>query len=49
VSGETTPLHTGTTTLPTKPFEKFVFGRGISGRRQRAGNQDKKAVPVATA
>ena len=31
VSDETGPLHDGTTTLPSTPTEKFVFGRGISG------------------
>jgi Purple acid Phosphatase, N-terminal domain/Calcineurin-like phosphoesterase len=31
VSDETGPLHDGTTTLPTTPYETFVFGRGISG------------------
>jgi alkaline phosphatase D len=39
VSDETGPLHTGSTTLPTTPFETFVFGRGISDRgwaRQQA-------------
>ncbi|HXW46129.1 MAG TPA: metallophosphoesterase family protein [Streptosporangiaceae bacterium] len=30
VSDETGLLHTGTTTLPTTPYETFVFGRGIS-------------------
>src|SRR6202044_1870831 len=27
VTDETGPLHTGTTTLPSTPFETFVFGR----------------------
>jgi Purple acid Phosphatase, N-terminal domain/Calcineurin-like phosphoesterase len=46
VSGETTPLHSGTTTLPTTPFETFVFGRGISG--QRGHGHDRVEKPVAT-
>jgi hypothetical protein len=46
VSGETTPLHNGTTTLPTTPFETFVFGRGISG--QRGHGHDRVEKPVAT-
>jgi alkaline phosphatase D len=29
VSNEAGPAHDGTTTLPTKPFEKFVFGRRV--------------------
>jgi hypothetical protein len=46
VSGETTPLHNGTTTLPTTPFETFVFGRGISG--QRGHGHDLAEKPAAT-
>ena len=30
VSNESGPAHDGTTTMPTTPYEKFVFGRGIS-------------------
>ena len=30
VSNEAGPAHDGTTTLPTTPFETFVFGRGIA-------------------
>ncbi len=29
VSNEAGSAHDGTTTLPTKPFETFVFGRGV--------------------
>jgi Purple acid Phosphatase, N-terminal domain/Calcineurin-like phosphoesterase len=47
VSDETGPLHTGTTTLPTTPFETFVFGRGISGQPGQ-GHHDKERV-AATA
>jgi len=31
VSNEAGSAHDGTTTLPTTPFETFVFGRGLSG------------------
>jgi hypothetical protein len=31
VSNEAGTAHDGTTTLPTTPFETFVFGRGIAG------------------
>lgn len=30
VSNETGSLHNGTTTLPTAPFEMFIFGRGLA-------------------
>ena len=29
VTNEAGPAHDGTTILPTKPFEKFVFGRKV--------------------
>jgi hypothetical protein len=29
VTNEAGTAHDGTTTLPTKPFETFVFGRGV--------------------
>ena len=45
VSDETGPLHTGTTTLPTTPYETFVFGRGISG----TGRQHQAAPAPAAA
>ncbi len=32
VSNRAGPLHDGTTTLPDKPYETVVFGRGISRR-----------------
>ena len=32
VSNEAGTAHDGTTTLPTTPFETFVFGRGIAPR-----------------
>lgn len=32
VSNRAGPLHDGTTTLPDKPYETVVFGRGICGR-----------------
>jgi hypothetical protein len=32
VTNRGTPLHDGTTTLPEKPYETVVFGRGISRR-----------------
>ncbi len=34
VSNGAGPLHDGTTTLPDKPYETVVFGRGISCRRE---------------
>jgi hypothetical protein len=33
VTDEATPQHDGTTTLPTTPFEKFIFGRGLGARK----------------
>ena len=39
VSNEAGSAHDGTTTLPSTPFEKFVFGRGISGRQHGGGHQ----------
>jgi hypothetical protein len=42
VSDETGPLHTGTTTLPTAPFETFIFGRGISGEPGHRGHGAKE-------
>ncbi len=44
VSGETGPLHTGTTTLPSTPFETFAFGRGIARRRPAPGNREQKVL-----
>ena len=41
VSDETGPLHDGTTTLPSTPTEKFVFGRGISGGGKGHGHATK--------
>jgi hypothetical protein len=45
VSDENGPLHTGTTTLPSTPYEKFVFGRGIS---RQGWQQDRDARPLTT-
>jgi hypothetical protein len=45
VSDETGPLHTGTTTLPSTPYEKFVFGRGIS---RQGWQQERDARPLTT-
>jgi hypothetical protein len=40
VSNEAGSAHDGTTTLPSTPFETFVFGRGISRRHhQHEGRQ----------
>jgi hypothetical protein len=36
VTNESSPQHDGTTTLPTTPYEKFVFGRGVSKRHHHA-------------
>ena len=44
VSNEASPAHDGTTTLPTTPFETFVFGRGISGERSGAASGNKTAL-----
>jgi hypothetical protein len=44
VSGERSPLHTGTTTLPTTPFETFVFGRGIARRRRAPRSREHKVL-----
>ena len=44
VSGETSPLHTGTTTLPTTPFETFVFGRGFARRRRAPGSREQQVL-----
>ena len=46
VSNESGPAHDGTTTLPTTPFEKFVFGRGISGGGN--GNGHGATKPLST-
>jgi Purple acid Phosphatase, N-terminal domain/Calcineurin-like phosphoesterase len=35
VTDEATPQHDGPTTLPTTPYEKFVFGRGLGARKRR--------------
>jgi hypothetical protein len=35
VSNDAGTLHDGTTTLPSTPYEKFVFGRGISRQGQK--------------
>ena len=47
VSNEAGSAHDGTTTLPTTPFETFVFGRGISGRQHP--KRDEEAARAATA
>jgi alkaline phosphatase D len=51
VSDETGTLHTGTTTLPTTPYETFVFGRGISGtgRQHQAAPASAAAASAPTA
>jgi hypothetical protein len=46
VSNEAGTAHDGTTTLPTTPFETFVFGRGVRhhhsrGRRDELVLQDR--------
>jgi hypothetical protein len=48
VNDETGPLHTGTTTLPTTPFETFVFGRGIS-RQGWSRDHGEKELTTTTA
>jgi len=42
VSNEAGSAHDGTTTLPTTPFETFVFGRGLAGKHGHA------QAPLAT-
>lgn len=40
--------HDGTTTLPSTPFETFVFGRGIAGRHGHGHHGDRLgARPLA--
>jgi hypothetical protein len=43
VSNRAGPLHDGTTTLPEKPYETVVFGRGIS-RRPGCGAREFSAT-----
>ena len=43
VSNEAGPPHDGTTTLPTTPFETFVFGRGIA-HRHHAGHHGARTL-----
>ena len=43
VSNEAGTAHDGTTTLPTTPFETFVFGRGIA-RGHRPGHHDDRTL-----
>ena len=45
VSNEAGSAHDGTTTLPTTPFETFVFGRGLSAK----GGHGKKPLTATTA
>jgi hypothetical protein len=49
VSGEATPAHDGTTTLPTTPVETFVFGRQLSrpGGPGRGHRHGERAKPIA--
>ncbi len=50
VSDEAGSAHDGTTTLPTTPFETFVFGRGLSGKHgDTEHGHDKKPVATTTA
>jgi Purple acid Phosphatase, N-terminal domain/Calcineurin-like phosphoesterase len=44
VTNEAGSAHDGTTTLPTTPFETFVFGRGIRRFSRGAAGQDEPAV-----
>jgi hypothetical protein len=43
VSNEAGSAHDGTTTLPTTPFETFVFGRGIA-RGHRSCNRGGRTL-----
>jgi alkaline phosphatase D len=45
VTNEAAPAHDGTTSLPTTPFETFVFGRGLSGKQ----DHDNEAAATTTA
>ena len=50
VSNEAGSAHDGTTTLPTTPFETFVFGRGLSGKHgDNKHGHDKKPLATTTA
>jgi hypothetical protein len=49
VSNEAGSAHDGTTTLPTKPFETFVFGRGIHHSGRGHAEQGEPAVAASTA
>jgi hypothetical protein len=44
VSNEAGTAHDGTTTLPTEPFETFVFGRGVAGRPHSPHRRDGLAA-----
>ena len=49
VSNEAGSAHDGTTSLPTTPFEKFVFGRGISRSSGGHAAQGEPAAAASTA
>ena len=49
VTNEAGSAHDGTTTLPTTPFETFVFGRGIRRFSHGTAGQDEPAVAGSTA
>jgi hypothetical protein len=49
VTNEAGSAHDGTTTLPTTPFETFVFGRGIRRFSSGTGGQDEPAVAGSAA
>jgi hypothetical protein len=48
VSNEAGTAHDGTTTLPTTPFETFVFGRGIA-RGHHAGQHGARTLEASGA
>jgi hypothetical protein len=47
VSNEAGPAHDGTTTLPTTPFETFVFGRRVPRSPRPALAPSAQAAPAA--
>ena len=46
-SGETGPLHTGTTTLPTTPFEMFVLAAASREGRNSEVTMRRRQSPQA--
>jgi 3',5'-cyclic AMP phosphodiesterase CpdA len=49
VSNEAGSAHDGTTTLPAKPFETFVFGRGVPRKPGLAPGRSEMALQASRA